>query len=140
MPLMVLTLHCDDATKSVCTLQALHLGTCSSNSISPNLLLISLCCLWVDSCSLTALLCKSARCVWGVQGGGKVRVAVIREEGSNGDREMAAAVWSGGMEPWDVTMSDLLNGRAALDSFQGHTPAPFQLSNMQCLHQDIRAT
>ena len=57
--------------------------------------------------------------VCGVQGGGKVRVAVIREEGSNGDREMAAAVWSGGMEPWDLTMSDLLNGRASLDSFQG---------------------
>lgn len=55
----------------------------------------------------------------GVQAAGKVRVAVIREEGSNGDREMAAAVWSGGMEPWDVTMSDLLNGRASLDSFQG---------------------
>ncbi|DBA68000.1 hypothetical protein WJX79_010614 [Trebouxia sp. C0005] len=50
---------------------------------------------------------------------GKVRVAVMREEGSNGDREMAAAVYSGGMEPWDVTMSDLLNGRASLDSFQG---------------------
>ena len=48
-----------------------------------------------------------------------MRVAVIREEGSNGDREMAAAVWSGGMEPWDLTMSDLLNGRASLDSFQG---------------------
>ena len=46
-------------------------------------------------------------------------MAVIREEGSNGDREMAAAVWSGGMEPWDLTMSDLLNGRASLDSFQG---------------------
>ena len=44
---------------------------------------------------------------------------MIREEGSNGDREMAAAVYSGGMEPWDVTMSDLLNGRASLDSFQG---------------------
>ena len=43
----------------------------------------------------------------------------MREEGSNGDREMAAAVHSGGMEPWDVTMSDLLNGRASLDSFQG---------------------
>lgn len=24
-----------------------------------------------------------------------------------------------GMEPWDVTMSDLLNGRASLDSFRG---------------------
>ncbi len=54
-----------------------------------------------------------------MQASGRVRVAVIREEGSNGDREMAAAVYSGGMEPWDVTMSDLLNGRASLDSFQG---------------------
>lgn len=54
-----------------------------------------------------------------MQASGKVRVAVMREEGSNGDREMAAAVHSGGMEPWDVTMSDLLNGRASLDSFQG---------------------
>lgn len=49
----------------------------------------------------------------------KVRVAVIREEGSNGDREMSAAVFAAGMEPWDVTMSDLLNGRVALDSFRG---------------------
>jgi len=49
----------------------------------------------------------------------KVRVAVIREEGSNGDREMSAAVYAAGMEPWDITMSDLLNGRASLDSFRG---------------------
>ncbi|KAK9814223.1 hypothetical protein WJX72_002529 [[Myrmecia] bisecta] len=49
----------------------------------------------------------------------KPRVAIVREEGSNGDREMAAAIWSAGMEPWDITMSDLLNGRAALDSFRG---------------------
>ena len=33
---------------------------------------------------------------------------MIREEGSNGDREMAAAVHAAGMEPWDITMSDLL--------------------------------
>jgi hypothetical protein len=46
-------------------------------------------------------------------------VAVIREEGSNGDREMAAAVYAAGMEPWDITMSDLLAGRASLDSFRG---------------------
>jgi phosphoribosylformylglycinamidine synthase len=32
---------------------------------------------------------------------------------------MAAAVHAAGMEPWDVTMSDLLEGRAALDSFRG---------------------
>lgn len=49
----------------------------------------------------------------------QVRVAVIREEGSNGDREMAAAVYAAGMEPWDITMSDLIAGRAQLDSFRG---------------------
>ena len=42
-----------------------------------------------------------------------------REEGSNGDREMAAAVHAAGLEPWDITMSDLLMGRASLDSFAG---------------------
>ena len=44
---------------------------------------------------------------------------VRREEGSNGDREMAAALWAAGLQPWDVTMSDLLAGRACLDSFAG---------------------
>jgi phosphoribosylformylglycinamidine synthase len=47
------------------------------------------------------------------------RVAVLREEGTNGDREMAAAVNAAGFEPWDVTMSDLLDGRASLDAFRG---------------------
>eukprot|EP00475_Leptophrys_vorax_P007216 TRINITY_DN14575_c0_g2_i1.p1 TRINITY_DN14575_c0_g2~~TRINITY_DN14575_c0_g2_i1.p1 ORF type:complete len:612 (-),score=-1.61 TRINITY_DN14575_c0_g2_i1:144-1931(-) len=49
----------------------------------------------------------------------KPRVAVLREEGSNGDREMAAAVWAAGMEPWDVTVSDLLGGRAELKDYRG---------------------
>jgi phosphoribosylformylglycinamidine synthase len=49
----------------------------------------------------------------------KVRVAILREEGSNGDREMAAAIHSAGMEPWDVTMSDLLNGAVKLEDFRG---------------------
>lgn len=40
-----------------------------------------------------------------------MRVAVIREEGSNGDREMSAAVYAAGMEPWDITMSDLIKVR-----------------------------
>ncbi len=48
----------------------------------------------------------------------QIRVAIIREEGSNGDREMAAAAYAAGMEPWDITMSDLINGRASLDSFR----------------------
>jgi phosphoribosylformylglycinamidine synthase len=50
---------------------------------------------------------------------GKVKVAILREEGSNGDREMAAAIHSAGMEPWDITMSDLLDGRAQLADYKG---------------------
>ncbi|XLU27026.1 hypothetical protein S245_063092, partial [Arachis hypogaea] len=49
----------------------------------------------------------------------KPKVAVIREEGSNGDREMAAAFHAAGFEPWDVTMSDLLNGASSLQEFRG---------------------
>ncbi|XP_017241600.1 probable phosphoribosylformylglycinamidine synthase, chloroplastic/mitochondrial [Daucus carota subsp. sativus] len=49
----------------------------------------------------------------------KPKVAVIREEGSNGDREMSAAFYAAGFEPWDVTMSDLLNGAISLGKFRG---------------------
>jgi phosphoribosylformylglycinamidine synthase len=49
----------------------------------------------------------------------KPRVAIVREEGSNSDREMASAFFAAGFEPWDVTMSDLLAGRARLDPFRG---------------------
>lgn len=35
-------------------------------------------------------------------------VAVIREEGSNGDREMCAALWSVGFQPCDVMTSDMI--------------------------------
>ncbi len=48
-----------------------------------------------------------------------IRVAVVREEGTNGDREMSAACVAGGLVPWDVTMSDLLEGRITLDNFRG---------------------
>ncbi|XP_071692127.1 probable phosphoribosylformylglycinamidine synthase, chloroplastic/mitochondrial [Rutidosis leptorrhynchoides] len=51
--------------------------------------------------------------------GTKPKVAVIREEGSNGDREMSAAFYASGFEPWDVTMSDLLNGSVSLSEFRG---------------------
>ncbi len=47
------------------------------------------------------------------------RVAILREEGTNGDREMQAACLAAGLAPWDVTMSDLLEGRISLDGFQG---------------------
>jgi phosphoribosylformylglycinamidine synthase len=49
----------------------------------------------------------------------KPKVAVIREEGSNGDREMSAAFFASGFEPWDVTMSDLLDGSVSLKDFRG---------------------
>ncbi|XP_052189982.1 probable phosphoribosylformylglycinamidine synthase, chloroplastic/mitochondrial [Diospyros lotus] len=49
----------------------------------------------------------------------KPKVAIIREEGSNGDREMSAAFFAAGFEPWDVTMSDLLSGAISLHDFRG---------------------
>jgi len=50
---------------------------------------------------------------------GKPRVAVLREEGTNSDREMSSAFHMAGFEVWDVSMSDLMAGRTRLDTFQG---------------------
>jgi phosphoribosylformylglycinamidine synthase len=49
----------------------------------------------------------------------KHKVAIIRQEGSNGDREMLSAFAAAGFESWDVTVSDLVNGRLTLDEFRG---------------------
>ncbi|MFC1921431.1 phosphoribosylformylglycinamidine synthase [Chloroflexota bacterium] len=49
----------------------------------------------------------------------KPKVAIIREEGSNGDREMTSAFYWAGFEPWDVTMTDLLEERITLSQFRG---------------------
>ena len=49
----------------------------------------------------------------------KPRIAVIREEGSNGDREMSSAFHLAGFEPWDVTVTDLLESRITLEQFRG---------------------
>ncbi len=49
----------------------------------------------------------------------KPKVAIIREEGSNGDREMVSAFYMAGFEPYDVMMTDLLQGRITLDAFRG---------------------
>ncbi len=50
----------------------------------------------------------------------KPTVAIVREEGSNGDREMTSAFFAAGFEPWDVTTSDLLSGTIALgEQFRG---------------------
>lgn len=47
------------------------------------------------------------------------RVAILREEGSNGYREMIAAFYQAGFMPWDITMTDLLEGKVSLDDFRG---------------------
>ncbi len=49
----------------------------------------------------------------------KPKVAIIREEGSNGDREMTSAFFMAGFDVWDVQMSDLLNDGVTLDRFRG---------------------
>jgi len=49
----------------------------------------------------------------------KHKVAVLRQEGSNGDREMISAFISAGFDAWDVTVSDLLSGAITLDTFRG---------------------
>jgi phosphoribosylformylglycinamidine synthase len=49
----------------------------------------------------------------------KPAVAVIREEGSNSDREMASAFHLAGFDAWDVTMTDFLDGKVDLDAFRG---------------------
>ena len=49
----------------------------------------------------------------------KPKVAILREEGTNGDREMAAAFYLAGFEPWDVTMTDLAKGDITLRGFRG---------------------
>ncbi|XP_055547131.1 phosphoribosylformylglycinamidine synthase [Wyeomyia smithii] len=51
--------------------------------------------------------------------GAKPRVAVIREEGTNGDREMSAALFEANFEVHDVTMSDLLCRKTSLDNYRG---------------------
>jgi len=47
------------------------------------------------------------------------RVAILREQGVNGQVEMAAAFHKAGFECVDVHMSDVLSGRVALHDFRG---------------------
>jgi len=49
----------------------------------------------------------------------KPKVAILRTEGSNGDREMASAFFLAGFDVWDVNVSDLLSEKANLDDFRG---------------------
>ncbi|MEG0467447.1 MAG: phosphoribosylformylglycinamidine synthase [Mucinivorans sp.] len=47
-----------------------------------------------------------------------VRAAIIREKGSNGDREMAYAMHLAGFDVRDVTMTDLASGRETMEDLQ----------------------
>jgi phosphoribosylformylglycinamidine synthase len=49
--------------------------------------------------------------------GARPRVAILREQGVNGEIEMAAAFHRAGFESHDVHMSDIIDGRVTLDRF-----------------------
>jgi phosphoribosylformylglycinamidine synthase len=51
--------------------------------------------------------------------GVRPQLAVLREQGVNGQVEMAAAFYRAGFDAIDVHMSDLLSGRASLADFKG---------------------
>ena len=52
-------------------------------------------------------------------GGARPKVAILREQGVNGQIEMAAAFDRAGFDAFDVHMSDLIGGRVTLDGFKG---------------------
>lgn len=49
----------------------------------------------------------------------KPKVAIVREEGSNGDREMSTAFHMAGFEAWDVSVRDIAARRVDLSEFRG---------------------
>ena len=48
----------------------------------------------------------------------KIKAAIIREKGSNSEREMAYAMHAVGFEVYDIHMTDLIEGRKTLEEFQ----------------------
>lgn len=52
-------------------------------------------------------------------GGGGPRVAIVREQGVNGHREMAAAFHAAGFATVDLHMTDIIAGRVDLQEFRG---------------------
>lgn len=52
-------------------------------------------------------------------GSARPRIAILREQGINGQVEMAAAFDRAGFEAVDVTMSDVIEGRRTLEDFKG---------------------
>ncbi|UQB43190.1 phosphoribosylformylglycinamidine synthase [Thiomicrospira microaerophila] len=54
-----------------------------------------------------------------IQSGVRPKVAILREQGVNGQQEMAAAFDRAGFSAVDVHMSDILEGRVTLQDFKG---------------------
>ncbi|HTW97030.1 MAG TPA: phosphoribosylformylglycinamidine synthase [Candidatus Methylomirabilis sp.] len=54
--------------------------------------------------------------------GAKIPVAVLGEAGSNGDRDMAEFAYLAGFDPWDVNMTDIIDGDISLSKFRGVLP------------------
>ena len=54
----------------------------------------------------------------GERGEGLPRAAIIREKGTNGEREMAYCLYLAGFDVKDVMMTDLITGRETLDDIQ----------------------
>ncbi len=55
----------------------------------------------------------------GFESASRPKVAIIREEGSNSDREMTSAFYQAGFDTWDITMTDILEERASPADFNG---------------------
>jgi phosphoribosylformylglycinamidine synthase len=54
-----------------------------------------------------------------IKRGARPQVAILREQGVNGQNEMAAAFDRAGFMPVDVHMSDIIAGRVSLEQFRG---------------------
>ena len=54
-----------------------------------------------------------------INSGARPKIAILREQGVNGQVEMAAAFERAGFAPYDVHMTDLQTGRMRLADFQG---------------------
>ncbi|MBR1682633.1 MAG: phosphoribosylformylglycinamidine synthase [Bacteroidaceae bacterium] len=61
---------------------------------------------------------KSAACPVPGDSVARVKAAIIREKGTNGEREMAYSLYLAGFDVKDVMMTDLITGRETLDDIQ----------------------
>jgi len=73
----------------------------------------------LDDPGLTASVPFDLNTTFSIAGAARPQMAILREQGVNGQIEMAAAFDRAGFDAVDVHMSDLMSGRRSLDDFQG---------------------